>query len=214
MTRTTTVDDAGSAAPDRPVLRAVVAVIAVSFVVGGMTSWAQGLLPQALGSFANSASGWTIVTVALVYAARLDLPWSAVSGAASFLVLVLGYTVASDLRGLYYSPILFGIVGVVVGPFVGTAAGWLHRESWRAHTGAALLGGICVGEATYGLTVVRETTSWVYWAIAGLLGVALVATVVLRRPAPVRVVAAGLLAFVLVAAAFVVAFVLLGSAAF
>ncbi|MGL5930937.1 MAG: DUF6518 family protein [Dermatophilaceae bacterium] len=192
----------------------VAAIVVASFLVGAATSWAQGFLPYALSSFANSSSGWTIVTVALVYAAHIDLPWSSVAGAASFVALVLGYTAASDLRGLYYNPVFFGVIGVIVGPFVGAAAGWLHRMSWRAHAAAALLAGICVGEATSGLTLIGETTSWVYWTVVGVLGMALMVTVVRRRPAPARVVCAGVVALMLVAAAFVLAYALLGSVAF
>lgn len=43
---------------------AVVAV--VSFVCGVFTFFAQGFLPDAVSSFANSASGWTFVTALLL----------------------------------------------------------------------------------------------------------------------------------------------------
>lgn len=47
------------------------AVIVVSFLSGMSTFFAQGFLPEAFTSFANSASGWTLVTVLLLAWARV-----------------------------------------------------------------------------------------------------------------------------------------------
>lgn len=58
----------------RPVL-SVLAVVGGSLLLGGMTSWAQSVLPDALASFANSPSGWAALTVLLVAAVRPSLPW-------------------------------------------------------------------------------------------------------------------------------------------
>ncbi len=41
-------------------------VAAASLLLGAATFFAQGSLPDALRSFANSASGWTLVTVLLL----------------------------------------------------------------------------------------------------------------------------------------------------
>lgn len=87
----------------------------------------------------------------------------------------------SGVRGLYYDPLLFSVVGVVAGPFVGLAASWLRADGVRAALGTALLAGIGVGEAVYGLTVVRETTNPVYWAVIGVAGLALLAGQLVRR---------------------------------
>ncbi|XGX80580.1 hypothetical protein LQK93_03420 [Terrabacter sp. BE26] len=91
---------------ERPVLSAL-AVVGASLLLGGLTSWAQGVLPDALASFANSPSGWTVLTALVVAAARPTLAWGAALGAASFVSLVLGYTIASELRGLTYNPVLW-----------------------------------------------------------------------------------------------------------
>lgn len=141
---------ATSATPDllRFRMRALPAVLmslAVALLLGAGTSWGQGALPDAVSSFANSASGWTILTALIVWAIRSRTGLSALLGAVCFVGLVLGYTLASELRGLSYNPVFFGLVGVVVGPFVGVAASWLRRREWRAAAGVGLLSGIAVG---------------------------------------------------------------------
>ena len=102
-----------------------------SLLLGIPTFYAQGSLPEAWRSFANSASGWTLLTALLVFGARASTRLAAVLGGLSFLLLVLGYTVAAEPEGLFYSPLLFGVVGMVVGPFVGMAAAWLRLRGAR-----------------------------------------------------------------------------------
>ena len=157
-------------------------VVVLSFLLGGLTSYAQGgFLPDAFASFANSASGWTVLTALLVYWSRARTVPAAVLGAVSFVLLVLGYMVAAQVRGFVYDPLHFAIVGVVVGPFVGVAASWLRATGVRAALGTALLAGIGVGESVYGLTVIRETTSPVYWTVIGVAGLALVVWMLVCR---------------------------------
>lgn len=66
------VDDGTMSTIDRPFLSAL-AVVGASLLLGGLTSWAQGALPDALASFANSPSGWTVPMALLVAAARPSL---------------------------------------------------------------------------------------------------------------------------------------------
>ncbi|MDP9829279.1 DUF6518 family protein [Kineosporia succinea] len=160
---------------------AVAEVTALSFLIGGFTAYAQGFLPEAIGPVANSASGWTIVTVALLWSVRARPPAAMVLGAVSFVLLTLGYTMASGLRGHTYDPTLFGLVGVVAGPVVGLATAWLREQGLRAALATAVLSGIGIGEALYGLTVIADSTSPVYWSIVGLGGAGLVGWTVLRR---------------------------------
>jgi hypothetical protein len=172
----------------------IVGVLAGSVVLGGVTSFAQGLLPEALSSFANSPSGWTILTVAMVAAARLRSLAGATLGAASFLCLVLGYTVASELRGLSYDPVFWGAVGVVAGPVVGLAASaMVGREPRGSAVGSALVAAVLISDAVYGLTVVADTTSPVYWILIALLAVTLLALVAVGRLRSWRLVAGQLL---------------------
>ncbi len=175
-------------------VRRVVLVAAASLLLGGLTSWAQGFLPEAFSSFANSVSGWTVLTAALVYWSRLRGPGAAAVGVLSFVLLVLGYTVASDLRGLSYDPMMWSAIGVVAGPFVGLAAAWLREEGVRLALGVAALTGIGVGDAVHGLTVVGDTTSPVYWTLVGAAGLALLVGMLARRlrgAVPVAVALAG-----------------------
>lgn len=165
--------------PRRTLVR-LLAVIAGSLAVGAVTSWAQGVLPDALASFANSPSGWTVLSAALVAAVRPSLSGGAVLGTASFVTMVLGYTWASDLRGLSYDPTLWGAVGLLAGPVVGAAAAAVvGRRPVVAAVGAGALAGVLVADGIYGLTVVDDSTSPVYWTgclvVAGLVVVATVA---------------------------------------
>ena len=139
------------------------AVTLASFLLGMLTSYTQGVLPDAWRSFANSVSGWTLLTVLLILGARVPARLAAVLGALSFVVLVIGYTAGAQLQGLLYSPVLFGVVGLVVGPFVGVAAAWLAAQGVRAVPGTALISGIFTGEAVYGLTVIADSTRPEYW---------------------------------------------------
>ena len=157
------------------------AVSAASLLLGMLTFYAPGSLPAAWSSFANSASGWTVLTALLVFASRSSTKLAAVLGALSFLLLVLGYTVAAEREGLPYRPLLFGVVGLVVGPFIGVAASWLRLLGTRTALGTALLSGIFVGEAAYGLTVVADSTSPVYWVAIGTVGAILLVSMVTLR---------------------------------
>lgn len=190
-------------------------VLTASFLLGGLTSFAQGFLPDTAAPFANSASGWTLLTALLVTWAARDprtRTWhAAVLGAASFVLLVLGYTVAADVRGYVYDPALFGVVGLLVGPFVGVGAAWLHEKGVRAALGTALLAGIGLGESVYGLTTVVETTGAGYWVAIGLGSLVLLAIMLgraLRRPLQVALTTTGT---AVVAVAFLVAYRALGS---
>lgn len=186
------------------------AVSAASLLLGVLTFYAQGSLPAAWSSFANSASGWTLLTALLVFASRSSTRLAAVLGALSFLVLVLGYTVAAELEGLSYSPLLFGVVGLVVGPFIGVAASWLWLRGMRAAVGTALLSGIFVGEAAYGLTVVADSTSPVYWVAIGTVGAILLVSMVSVRVRGWMPVTVAVLGAVAVAGTFTAAYSALG----
>lgn len=182
------------------VLRQFALVALGSLVLGGLTSYAQTFLPDALRPFANSASGWTLLTALMVGLFRARTAPSAVFGATSFVLLVLGYQFVSGLRGFPTSETLFLIIGVVVGPFVGVAASWLHRGGWRSILGCGVLAGIAVGEGAYGLIMVMESTGWFYWTLIGLVGVAVLVHVVVCRlhVTSARVVAVALVAVVAV----------------
>ncbi|SDE05399.1 hypothetical protein SAMN05421872_11424 [Nocardioides lianchengensis] len=185
-------------ADDGRVIRSSLLVVVASLALGALTSWAQGVLPDALASFANSPSGWTLLTVLLVAAARPSIAVGSVLGVASFVSLVLGYQLGSAVRGLTYDPTLWGVVGVIAGPFVGAAAAAIvGRRVLPAVLGAGALAGVLVSDGIYGLTVVADSTSPVYWTLCLVAGTVLVLVVAAR----LRSVAAGGLLLATAAAA-------------
>jgi len=161
---------------------AVVSLIVVaSFAIGCLESWAQAFLPDALRPLSNSASGWTLVTALLLCWSRARVRTAAMLGAASFVLLIVGYAVALNLRGFAYSPVRWGVIGIVVGPFVGVAATWLQKRGVRAALGGGLLAGIGLGDAIYGLTTVSATTGVAYWITIAVAALALLVYLLLRR---------------------------------
>lgn len=172
--------------PPARVLRQLVVVAGLGLLLGAATSFAQGFLPDALRPFANSASGWTLLTAGAVAASRATTRPSALFGAASFVALVLGYQLMSTLRGFPTTETLFLVIGVVVGPFVGVAASWLRRADARGAIGCGVLSGIAVGEGAYGLIRVSETTGWVYWTLITIAGLGLMLVTLLRGTTTTR----------------------------
>ncbi len=185
-------------------------VLLASFALGFLTFFAQGALPDWFASFANSASGWTVLTVLLVLWSRQPWPIAAPLGAASFVLLTVGYSVASSVQGLYYNPTMFALVGVVAGPFVGVAASWLSARGVRAALATSALAGVGLGEAVYGLTVVGDTTSPVYWTIIGATALGLLAWMLAKRIRGALPIALAVLGTAAVAGAFVAVYSLPG----
>lgn len=166
-------------------LPSTLAVVGASLLLGGLTSWLQGALPDALESFANSPSGWTALTALLVAATRPSLPAGAALGVASFVALVVGYTVVSELRGFSYDPVFWSVVGIIAGPFVGLAAAAIAgRRAVHAALGAGLLAGVLIADGIYGLTVVSSSTSPVYWILCLVAGAAMVGVTARRLRTP------------------------------
>lgn len=157
-------------------ISAGVAVLAASLLLGMATFHLQGVLPDAWAPFANSCSGWTLLTAVLVWLARPGVRAAAVLGAASFLLLVWGYTIAAPA----YRPLTFTVVGLVAGPVVGVAATWLRSAGPRLAVAGAVLAGIAVGDSVRGLTVVADTTEPQYWVSIGVVGVVLLVATVAR----------------------------------
>ncbi len=146
-----------------------------------VTSYAQAVLPEGISSFANSVSGWTILCALLVMLAHPRPLWGAVAGAASFVCLVLGYTLASDLRGYAYTPTFWLVVALVAGPVIGYAAASTRQPSAAAAAfGWLLIGGVLIADGLRGLTVLADTTSPVYWTVVVALGATAVAVAGLR----------------------------------
>ena len=144
-------------------------------VLGGLTSYGQTVLPGELRSFANSAGGWTMLAFLLVWLGRARPGLAAVLGIVAFEALVEGYELVSGWRGFFYQrPFsgIFTLVGLGAGPVLGVAASLTrHAGGARRALAVAPLSAVLLGEGAYGLLVVRETTSPVYWGLQLVLGV-------------------------------------------
>lgn len=162
-------------------------VAAASYVLGGLTSPAQQYLPEQISSFANSTSGWTILTFLLIWFSRLRPLWAAVTGAISFVLLVDGYRIVSEWRGYSYgAPFqdFFTVVGILAGPIIGVSAALLRygTPTWKALSVVPLTS-VLIGEGIYGLTVIGNTTSPVYWSLILAAGIAItVIHLIVQRP--------------------------------
>ena len=151
------------------------------------------------------------MTVLLLAWLRVSPAVAALLGATSFVLLTLGYSAAAQIWDLFYNPTLFALVGVVVGPFVGIATSWLRAApAWRPALATALLVGIGVGEAVYGLTVVADTTSPVYWVLIGAAALSLLVAMLIRRIYGVWWKLLAVLGTGMTAGSFVVTYELLG----
>ncbi len=158
----------------------ILLVAVVAFAIGGLTPLGQAALPDALASLANSVGGWLIPTAALVFLFARGTIEAAVEGALAFVAMTMGYAVVSTMRGDVFDPSVWAFIGVFAGPVVGLAALGVRRRGITAAIGAAVLGGILVGEGAYGLTVIVDTTSPTWWFIEIAVGVAIVVAVSIR----------------------------------
>ncbi|WP_143331595.1 DUF6518 family protein [Clavibacter michiganensis] len=163
---------------------------ALGLLLGGATSFAQQYLPDALRSFANSNSGWTLLAFAVVAAStrrRSARRWwiAAGLGLVVFHALLQGYALVSTLRGFpdSYGPgDFYFLVATPAGPVLGVAGlAWHSASGIRRAAGVAVLAAVMVGDGIWGLSRVVETTGWLYWALSILIGVAVLACVALRR---------------------------------
>ena len=161
---------------------AVVAAVA-ALLLGGLTSVGQSVLPDAVAPLANSASGWTLLTILVLWWLPTRTWVRMVLGAVCFVLLNVGYAVVSDARGFFYNPLLWSVVGVIVGPFVGLAVAWARRRTGprRAPVGFGFLAGLLLGDAVSGLVRVRATTGSFYWVALGIGAVVWLLVVAVRR---------------------------------
>jgi hypothetical protein len=139
------------------------------------------VLPGVLRPLANSASGWTVPTALLVWALRERAVVSAVLGVLGYESLLLGYVAVSNLRGFPDQETQLLVVGLLGGAVVGVAAAWLHESGPRCAMGAGVLAGILLADASWGLLAVLPTTGGPYWAVVGVVGLALLVVAVLGR---------------------------------
>jgi hypothetical protein len=173
-----------SAVSRRAVWRSCAVVIVGSVAIGALTSPAQQYLPDWLNSLANSAGGWSMFAFLLVWLSRARPLPAAVLGAVSFVLMVESYGAVSAWRGHFFAEPLSSMwvpIGLVAGPIIGLAASAVRHSSrpW-AIAGVSVLSLVLFAEGIYGLTIVRETTSPVYWSIEIAAAVAFSVAALLR----------------------------------
>lgn len=190
------------AATESP-LPALGIALAGALTVGFLTSFAQGWLPAPVNSLANSGGSWSLAAFLLALLGR-RMRVSVAIGVLALVAMVVGYDLASMLRGFGVSPfytLFWGTAAVTIGPLLGWSAHVLrHRSRW-APAGAGIMAGILVGDGANGLLTVLETTSPVYWTLSILAGLALLVWACVRRFPGVRPVLAAVATTALVAGA-------------
>lgn len=135
-------------------------------IIGALTAYAQGWLPPQVSSLANSAGSWSLAAFLLVLVA-LD-PWrGAFLGFVALITMLFGYVAAAAVRGYpaATSTVTFWVVAALVaGPVLGIAAVWVQEyKPWKVAVGIAVISGLLVGEAIYGLMFIADTTYPPYW---------------------------------------------------
>ncbi|MEV4730422.1 DUF6518 family protein [Saccharopolyspora sp. NPDC049426] len=193
----------------RGTVRAVVVAVVCGLIAGAATAIAQGTLPAWLSSLANSSGSWTLLAFLLALPAPTAAS-GAVCGFGSLLSMLAGYVLTDLLRGYPASTglmVFWSAAALIAGPLLGVGAQWLRRRpGTRAALGLSALCGVLLGEAGYGLLVIAQSTSPVYWWGQGIVGVLLLAAGAgwkLRGPGPV---VQAMLFTAAVAMAFVVAY--------
>ncbi|MEU3019778.1 DUF6518 family protein [Nocardiopsis sp. NPDC007018] len=177
------VEDTVRPAPETSPWPRLVLAVAAGFLVGVLTSFGQGLLPEVLSPLANSSGSWSLA--ALLLASLSPRRGFAVAvGVLALFAMVGGYDVASLLRGFSPSPsgsLFWCTAAVVVGPFLGWGGHALRNGDRVAPLAAGAMSGVLVGEGVYGLTVIADTTPAPYWWGSITLGAALLVWAVVRR---------------------------------
>lgn len=204
--KTTLAEAVSNPSSSRGRIRLAAVVGLAGFVSGIATSYGQSLLPEEIGSLANSAGAWCLVAVALALLATGQLS-AAASGALALAALLAGYVVASSWRSFPSSTgllVFWGLSAIVVGPFLGLAASWIKtdRPIFNA-LGAGGITGLLVGEGVYGLRYISDSTYPPYWWAQIACGAALLIWAVARRIRRARLIALAVGINLLIAALFV-----------
>lgn len=168
----------------REAVRAALIVLATAAVWGGLTSFGQQYLPDELRSLANASGPWFTVVMASIVVARPRLGLAIILGALGLIVMNEAYGVVSRWRGFPYGgglTSIWNLIAVVAGPAAGIAATCLRSSrAMLVALGAAAPAAVFIGEGLYGLTVIRDTTSPVFWSVELAAGIALVAVTAFR----------------------------------
>jgi hypothetical protein len=166
-------------------VRATLIVLVTAAVTGGLTSVGQRYLPDELRSLANASGTWFAVVVGALVVARPRPVLAIILGALGLMVMNEAYGVVSRGRGFYYGGGLSSMwnqIALFVGPVAGIAATWLRSpRPVLIALGASAPAAVLIGEGLFGLTVVNDTTSPVFWTIELAAGIGIVLVTAVRR---------------------------------
>jgi len=167
-------------------LRAIVITVGIALAAGAITPFAQQYLPEWLSSLANASGSWTMIGLLAVYVSRARGLLAAVLGATALVLLNEAYSAVSSARGYPYVggfASQWTYVALVAGPIVGLAASWLRwsrPNPLLVALAVAAPSAVLIGEGIYGLTLIADSTSPVYWCLQIAGGVAFVTIVAVR----------------------------------
>jgi hypothetical protein len=155
------------------IARTVGIALVAGLVAGGVTQLLQGILPEGIGSVANSATPWLAVAFGVgTTASRWWL--AAIAGAVTLLAALVGYYGLVQLRFGYGAELrgavlLWLIAAVVGGPVFGVAGRWWRGDGpWLRATGPALLGASAIAEGVYLAGVPTVASAGPLFVVAGL----------------------------------------------
>jgi hypothetical protein len=187
----------GPRAPERhdglPLPAAWFVAVAGAFLAGVLTSFGQGV--AGLASVANSAGPWFVVAVGLLLLVRPRLAWGMPLGVGFLLLMHVGYTVASNLRGhpdflaltniwvLLALPagLLAGACAVALRGLGATASARVRSRALAVGVGAAIL----AGEGIRALLQVADTTGTAFWTVEIVAGAVVLGVGLLVARTPV-----------------------------
>lgn len=166
-------------------LRATLIVLVTAAATGGLTSFGQQYLPDELRSLANASGTWFAVVMGALVFARPRPVLAIILGVLGLIVMNEAYGVVSRSRGFAYGggfSSIWNLIALLAGPVAGIAATWLGspRPALVA-LGASAPAAVLIGEGLYGLTVVSDTTSPVFWTIELAAGVGVVVVTAATR---------------------------------
>ena len=167
-------------------LRAALIVLVTAAVTGGLTTFGQQYLPHELRSLANASGTWFAVVMGALVVARPRPVLAILLGVLGLIVMNEAYGLASRWRGFYYGGGLSSMwnqIALLVGPVAGIAATWLRSPGpVLVALGASAPAAVLIGEGLFGLTVVSDTTSSVFWTIELAAGIGMVVITAVTRP--------------------------------
>lgn len=171
-------------APGDALQAGLIVLVAVA-VTGSLTSFGQQFLPDELRSLANASGPWFAVVMAALVVARPRPVLAIILGALGLMVMNEAYGVVSRWRGSFYGGGLSSMwnqIALLVGPVAGIAATWLRSpRPVLVALGASAPAAVLIGEGLFGLTVVTDTTSPVFWTIELAAGIGLVVVTAVTR---------------------------------